>query len=507
MRKRKGVEDPSGKSKYSKQRRTRTVLIGFIITIILFVFGYVFYLSSTLKATLQTTDEHAKQVEMLLQEISRLKSGKDALEKNMHSLHEKVEEHKESLFQHQDELRKHMDDHKDDEKVVPAPSFHTVVSCGCSAYQNWQVEVLLYSWWKVKQPGHFTRLTAGCKDDEQKRRAQKTAVPAKDRIHYFFTPDYAPPDGTWHRSQKFYFFNKPYGMKELIESGSIKEDVIMLVDPDMIMWKQFLNHLPESGDLHVREGHPVAQLYGIGPKWVDWKLCTTGDCEISHDRAWKHYSVGPPYIMHRNDWKKLVPRWAHYSPGALEKDPWPSILAEMYSFAIAAAELNLPFLVHKDYMLSGPSGMEPWNLADWSLSDGFGTHILHYCQSYWIGKSNDLSSPKKDGFNFHKGHIPRHILEDCDLPLLIDLDDTYSLDDAKRKDKKKDKNNVYMLYWVIRGINQAFRNYKQKFCPNWRDEKGIFLQQPSPWNKNKMWYLNGTTKGGSNPHASEQKND
>merc|ERR1740129_38929 len=99
MRKRKGVEDPSGKSKYSKQRRTRTVLIGFIITIILFVFGYVFYLSSTLKATLQTTDEHAKQVEMLLQEISRLKSGKDALEKNMHSLHEKVEEHKESLFQ------------------------------------------------------------------------------------------------------------------------------------------------------------------------------------------------------------------------------------------------------------------------------------------------------------------------------------------------------------------------------------------------------------------------
>ena len=35
---------------------------------------------------------------------------------------------------------------------------HIVISTGCSGYQNWQSEVLLYSWAKVKQPGRITRL-------------------------------------------------------------------------------------------------------------------------------------------------------------------------------------------------------------------------------------------------------------------------------------------------------------------------------------------------------------
>ena len=38
---------------------------------------------------------------------------------------------------------------------------HVVFTTGCSGYQNWQSETLLYSWARVKHPGRITRIIAG----------------------------------------------------------------------------------------------------------------------------------------------------------------------------------------------------------------------------------------------------------------------------------------------------------------------------------------------------------
>ena len=65
-------------------------------------------------------------------------------------------------------------------------------------------------------------------------------------------------------------------------------------------------------------------------------------CKKVDDRiAWNHYSVGPPYMMHLNDWRLTAPKWVEYSPPALEKEPPPSILAEMYSYSLASAQFSL----------------------------------------------------------------------------------------------------------------------------------------------------------------------
>ena len=38
---------------------------------------------------------------------------------------------------------------------------HIVFTTGCNGYQNWQSEVLFYSWARIKHPGRITRIIAG----------------------------------------------------------------------------------------------------------------------------------------------------------------------------------------------------------------------------------------------------------------------------------------------------------------------------------------------------------
>ena len=168
---------------------------------------------------------------------------------------------------------------------------HMVVTTGCSGYQNWQFETLLYSWSEIKQPGRFTRIIAGCKTEEEKQKANTTAIPNIDnRISFYFVKDYSPDKKSGGRP--FWYFNKPFGFNEWLNDASniIYESVIILIDPDMIILKPFLFHIkaeaekvaqelalttpekqdgkPRVRDLWVRKGHPVSQKYGIGAKWV-----------------------------------------------------------------------------------------------------------------------------------------------------------------------------------------------------------------------------------------------
>lgn len=168
---------------------------------------------------------------------------------------------------------------------------HMVVTTGCSGYQNWQFETLLYSWAAIKQPGRFTRIIAGCKTEEEKLKANTTAIPNDDnRILFYFVKDYSPEKKSGGRP--FWYFNKPFGFNEWLHDpiNSIYESIIMLIDPDFIILKPFLFHIkaeadkiaqelaqtspekkdgkPRVRDLWVRKGHPVSQKYGIGAKWT-----------------------------------------------------------------------------------------------------------------------------------------------------------------------------------------------------------------------------------------------
>ena len=318
-------------------------------------------------------------------------------------------------------------------------------------------------------------------------------------MHLFYAPDYTPPNGN-KGGHPFHYFNKPYSMRKFLNEIDIAESVIVLIDPDMIITKIFNFHLPEVGEeFQVKKGHPVSQKYGIGAKWVPWKLCTTGSCiGISDREAWDHYSVGPPYMMHIDDWRAIADEWVNYSPDALKYDPPPSILAEMYSYAMACAHHNLP---HKiiNTMLSDPDAgsSEPkWKEISWDFKENvfaynvieeLNVHILHYCHGYWLGDERNTGHMINYGFNFHKGHLPKDILHNCERSLLVEPPTNKF---AKDRDSTEENNHVWMLYQIITRINNALANYKQLYCgDDWIPTFNIVLRQPEADRSNKMHYF------------------
>ena len=410
---------------------------------------------------------------------------------------------------------------------------HIVITTGCSGYQNWQAETLLYSWAKLEQPGRITRIISGCNNDNERLKANTTAIPNdNNRILFYFTPDYSPDssvEGTIKGGRKFWYFNKPYGMHQWFTEmeDSIYESVIVLIDPDMILLNKFLFHVKDEAqkisdklritstenkkvhrDLWVREGHPVSQKYGIGPKWTKWRgFCDDNiNCNVTERDAWNYYSVGPPYMMHKNDWKKVLPKWIEFSPLALKFCPQPDILAEMYSFSIACAYWNLPH----EYLLSMISGtdsstwMENWHEINWDgiyynnndnniniFTEKYNLYVLHYCHGYWLGKNRNQGTIRNGGVNFHKGHVPVDLLYDCDIPLLIELND-YSIDNYTlytNRDHTIDNREFWVLYHLIKFINAAALNYKLKYCHDYIPSWKLVLQQPEIDNQRRMNYL------------------
>ena len=74
----------------------------------------------------------------------------------------------------------------------------------------------------------------------------------------------------------------------------------------------------------------------------------------SRELADAHYAVGPVYIASRGDWMELLPRWNDYTPRVHVQ--YPKLLAEMFAFAMAAADMRLKFALSSSYMVSLGSG-------------------------------------------------------------------------------------------------------------------------------------------------------
>lgn len=137
------------------------------------------------------------------------------------------------------------------------------------------------------------------------------------------------------------FYNKPWGLKHWLENSEtpIKDDtVIALLDPDMIFLRPLTaqvrgmeNNLydkkhnkPEDVPERVIEGHPVAQLYGLGAPWTNdghkkfnrGKICgENSPCLTPNERfGAMHYSVGPPYLAVKKDFVRIAQSWTTFVP-------------------------------------------------------------------------------------------------------------------------------------------------------------------------------------------------
>jgi hypothetical protein len=175
----------------------------------------------------------------------------------------------------------------------------TAVSTDGSDYLAWQIELLSYTHWRVRQPGALVVLT--------------------DTVHVG-GDDYAP-------------YNKPYALMRWLDREEPEAGTVLVLDPDMV----FVQPLARE----VEPGRPVAHssLYSVG---ADLERLLRP--HTSRPEALQPLAV--PMLVHRDDLRALAPAWFEYTMRLRADDavraliPW---VCEMWACSIAAYELGLEF--------------------------------------------------------------------------------------------------------------------------------------------------------------------
>ena len=371
---------------------------------------------------------------------------------------------------------------------------HVIFSTDCTPYQDWQSIVVFYTAQVIKQKGTITRIASGC--DEKKQNELKSLYEKlypQYAVH--FTPDFKKDEKT---NRKYDFYNKPWGLKHWLANANppVNDNaIIVLIDPDMMFLRPitvkikgqpnnlFSKSLKDNDIIDkIMEGKPVAQTYGLGAPWANdnhkkfnrGKICGEGSpCLVPTERYGnQHYSVGPPYIVHKRDMEKIAESWTTFVPRVYEG--YPFLLAEMYAYSMAAAHQKLPHLQMYNYMVSNVDigDSEGWAHID-KLSnvcappDSNGIYfdnnplpnLLHYCQSYRAGS-----------YGWTKRQSPHDIFS-CNSDVYVEppinlQDETYRIKKGVKEDLNKQmaKRNAFMICTIQRTINAAVEDYKQRMC-------------------------------------------
>jgi peptidyl serine alpha-galactosyltransferase len=178
----------------------------------------------------------------------------------------------------------------------------------------------------------------------------------------------------------------------------------------------------------IDQGYPVAQTYGLGAPWTNdnhrhfkrGKICgENSPCLLpTQPYGELHYSVGPPYVVHKQDFLRIAESWTRLVPRVYEDYPY--LLAEMYAYSMAAAHEKLPHLQVDHYMVSNvEAGGEGWPWVDQLTEvclppNEDGEYypnlpiptVVHFCQTFRAGD-----------YAFTKRRVPKNIFS-CEHELL-----------------------------------------------------------------------------------------
>ena len=383
------------------------------------------------------------------------------------------------------------------------PDHYMTFSTACSSSQNWQSFLFFYYAHKVSQPGKVVRIASGCSQEQQDELIQfheTTISKLSPNFSVHFTPDFAGVSGDDYK-----YYNKPFGIQHWLTHGLKYEDnkdkfedaIIMILDPDMILLRPLTYDFTESNvilyDLtkvlpkgrKVTHGQPWASLYGFGNgpftsvdlKYVFVNYTTSPALNVPSGEQ-GNYAGGPPYMATGKDmfaivnmWCELVPRVHHVHNG---------LMGEMYGWSLAVAHLKLPHTLTVSFMVSATDvGGEGWALID-QLNDGdvcnYSTlrekedklpYVIHYCQSYWIGK-----------WFIGKYRLDSDFLSSCKKPLLLepptDIQEwkydyyirpggvPYGTKDAM--DPKTARREQFMICQLIQRLNDAATWHRNQTC-------------------------------------------
>jgi len=404
-------------------------------------------------------------------------------------------------------------------------NYHMVFSTSCSPFQNWQSHVLFYSAMRIHQPGHVTRIASGCSPEEGEALQQEFAssvapMSPNNKFHLHLSPEFRNLAPENHNMSKQFavtkYFNKPFGLLHWMEQemkynegGSTSMDTILiLVDPDMILLRPITGDYIDDESMvwedpslnsknernkgvrgtKVEHGNPLGSRYGYGAipfqKFDLLKIIPDKNSPvhgINRKDGAMYYPAGPPYIATARDMYDITKMWTTVSPKVHEQSQ--EMMAEMYSYSIAAAHLGLPHQLSKSFMVSVPNDLgrtEGWDMIDQiepskicHYDTESGQHklplVLHYCQrallERWVITKYRL---RKD-------------LMSCEAPLLeeppadLAMKYNYGITPPKKKGEPEgDKieyrsqqivqHHAFMLCQEIFTFNRAFTYYKEQNC-------------------------------------------
>jgi hypothetical protein len=423
-----------------------------------------------------------------------------------------------------------------------ADHMHVVFSTACSLSHDWQSYLFFFHAMLHKQRGDVTRIVSGCSpEDEIKMRElhekQFSVMSPNFLIH--FTPEYGKQlvdEGYGYQKTKYW--NKPFGLKHWMEHrfGYVWNDdddtkitvpefddhIIVLVDPDMLMQKPFVNDFSKmpleqwnkyyrekgSDELvgKVTQGHPAAQDYSFGDQWLKHVKDNLNEIvgpdslvhQVTNEEARLVYSAGPPYWMTARDTFRISYKWTEFLPGIFRHHP--EFMSEMYGYCMAAAHLGLRHQMARGMMVSnvGMTDGEGWSFlpkdpqaCDISRYAETVPNVIHFCQRYTIGE-----------FFINKYLFPTNILS-CEHPLMelpptnilettwySHFGDGSTINYDKSEDKIERYRNAFVVCSLFPAINAAATFYKDQHCdkedPNtiydltynhFRSDKGVELEE------------------------------
>jgi len=402
-----------------------------------------------------------------------------------------------------------------EKKCTPADDdMHIVFSTGCNAFQHWQAEVLLNSAYHQGQCGKITRIVVGC--DKKIQGGEKItthqAGVADNLIDHDDLLKSSYPELQVHvapsipEAAEFPWFNKPWSFQHWLDNKAddVSQRVIAILDPDEFFFQPLTQRAEHAADdpFEIIAGYPpwlkqqvtdvvqpgwaVAQKYGLGAtflrKFNQRTMCPGGAdspcANVTSEQGYYYQSVGPPYMLHNTDFKKVMPTWWELMKPVYNQDKG-DILADMFAYNYASVHHNVNHIQLENYMISNQRvGGEAWKFVDalesMSCHDpeaalegrkrpGF-IHAASHFKACTKGDPIDYGAEScplegSDLWNFHKGHVPSTILK-CDEPLLTPPPDDF----FNMQHNVIGKRGAFAICHLTFMVNRAATDYKGKFC-------------------------------------------
>jgi hypothetical protein len=316
---------------------------------------------------------------------------------------------------------------------------HVFYSTSNNEYQNWQRDLLEYSFIKVNQPG---QLWAYVSKNENNIIPRTKHIPLIEKE--IECPDYM---NFFDPKKKYGIANKFCSIKLWLDTNPTLEGSVLFLDPDMI----FINKI----DVEVKEGTIVGQL------WVD-KYIESHQHFIKYTPPECKHMLLPenmfmfPFCINVKDMRRIIEDYIKYTSIIYKHEScWE---AEMFGLIIAALKSNLKII-----------GKNLGCCNNWKPQNQLNFNMVHY-PGVMFNNLNEKIWFKQD-FTKDTSSIPWTLNVTCDQTTnLIE----YQLISTIKEyiNIQKIKNTCPdMFYWNNISLNNPINSYnlqkKYIFCDPW----------------------------------------